>query len=98
LRKEKEEREKTQRAAPPKPGSKLSKPEPARSPFLFFKEANPKLDAEQLKAAWAALPENEKQVRPEISKLTLARFSRPNPKRTSKEKRRRKKSGQRHKP
>lgn len=63
LRKEKEEREKEARKqVQQKPGAKLSKPEPARSPFLFFKEAHPKLDGEQLKAAWAALPENEKQV------------------------------------
>eukprot|EP01127_Copromyxa_protea_P013812 TRINITY_DN3745_c0_g5_i1.p1 TRINITY_DN3745_c0_g5~~TRINITY_DN3745_c0_g5_i1.p1 ORF type:complete len:199 (+),score=64.37 TRINITY_DN3745_c0_g5_i1:132-728(+) len=60
-RREKEEREKEQRKKPAASG-KLSKPEPARSPFLFFKEANPKLDSEALKTAWATLPESDKQA------------------------------------
>lgn len=64
MRREKEEKEREHRKqqAQQKPGAKLSKPEPAKSPFIFYKEAHPNLDAEALKTGWANLSEADKQT------------------------------------
>lgn len=99
MRREKEEKEKEHRRQQQKGGpTKLSKPEPAKSAFIFFKEAHAKLSAEEVKTAWANLPEADKQVSPIILNFSFSfRRTKIKLKPTNKEKRKRRRSGPRHK-